>query len=118
MDLRPVSRRSLLLGAAGVAVAVPVLPAAAQAVPEAGRTPLWQQAARKGIVFGSSIASWQLDETYPALFAREAGLLFTEDDLLWYQLKPTPTAPVNFAPGDQIVAFAEANRQLTIGAHL
>jgi endo-1,4-beta-xylanase len=94
------------------------LPAAAQAVPHAVRIPLWQQAARKGLVFGSSIASWQLDETYPALFAREAGLLFTEDDLLWYQLKPGPAAPLNFGPGDQIVAFAEANRQLTIGAHL
>jgi endo-1,4-beta-xylanase len=80
--------------------------------------PLWQQAACNGLVFGSSIATWQLDDTYPALFAREAGLLFTEDDLLWYQLKPSPSAPLNFGPGDQIVAFAEANRQLTIGAHL
>jgi endo-1,4-beta-xylanase len=118
-----VNRRSLLLGAAGITMGLavtPALPAAAGVppLPRAGQTPLWQQAACKGIVFGSSIASWQLDETYPALFAREAGLLFTEDDLLWYQLKPEPAAPLNFGPGDQIVAFAEANRQLTIGAHL
>ncbi|WP_433158059.1 endo-1,4-beta-xylanase [Kribbella sp. CA-247076] len=116
-----ISRRSLLLGAAGAAVGVPtVSTVASTGVPAAasGRVPLWRVAARNGIVFGSSIATWQLDETYPALFAREAGLLFTEDDLLWYQLKPTPDAPLNFGPGDEIVAFAEANQQLTIGAHL
>jgi endo-1,4-beta-xylanase len=119
-----ISRRSLLLGTAGIAAgltsATASLPASAAATPIRAATPapLWQQAAQRGIVFGSSIASWQLDDTYPALFAREAGLLFTEDDLLWYQLKPAPEAPLNFGPGDQIVAFAEANRQLTIGAHL
>jgi endo-1,4-beta-xylanase len=111
---RHLSRRSSLLGAAGVTAGLSSgLPAAAD-----GPVPLWRQAARNGLVFGSSIATWQLDDTYPALFAREAGLLFTEDDLLWYQLKPAPDAPLNFGPGDQIVAFAEANRQLTIGAHL
>jgi endo-1,4-beta-xylanase len=111
-----ISRRSLLLGAAGITAGLaPVL----ESLPAvAARQPLWKQAAGKGIVFGSSIATWQLDDSYPALFAREAGLLFTEDDLLWYQLKPAPDAPLNFAPGDQIIGFAEANRQLTIGAHL
>jgi len=124
MDL---DRRSLLLGAAGAAAgltAAATHPARAAAatgaarIPDTGRPPLWQQADRKGIVFGSSIATWQLDKTYPKLHAREAGLLFTEDDLLWYQLKPGPDAPLNFEPGDQIVGFAEENDQLVIGAHL
>ena len=44
--------------------------------------PLWQQAYAKGIVYGSSTATWQIepDPAYSALFQREAGLLFTEDD--------------------------------------
>jgi endo-1,4-beta-xylanase len=44
--------------------------------------------------------------------------MFTEDDLLWYQLKPSPDAKLNFNPGDRMVRFAERNDQLTIGAHL
>src|SRR4051794_12717141 len=117
-------RRSLLLGAAGAAAGLAVSrPGLADAavpsrIADTGRPPLWRQAERRGIVFGSSIATWQLDPQYSVLHAREAGLLFTEDDLLWYQLKPKPDAPLNFAPGDQIVDFAEKHQQLTIGAHL
>jgi endo-1,4-beta-xylanase len=47
--------------------------------------PCWQRAQRNGLVFGSSIATWQLDERHRALHAREAALLFTEDDLLWHR---------------------------------
>jgi endo-1,4-beta-xylanase len=122
----PLARRSLLLGAAGtaagLATGVPALLTAATAAEAerrgTGRPPLWRQAERKGLVFGSSIATWQLDKGYSKLHAREAGLLFTEDDLLWYQLKPQPDAPLNFGPGDQIIGFAEKHKQLTIGAHL
>jgi endo-1,4-beta-xylanase len=122
-----VDRRSVLKGAAagamGLAVGTPALTAAASAaapspLPPTHRPPLWRQAERKGIVFGSSIATWQLNPRYPQLHAREAGLLFTEDDLLWYQLKPTPDSSLNFEPGDQIIRFARRNQQLTIGAHL
>jgi endo-1,4-beta-xylanase len=122
-----VARRSLLLGAAGAAAlatgTVAGGPAAAglaawPRIPGTGRAPLWKQAQRNGIVFGSSIATWQLDDHYKALHSREAGLLFTEDDLLWYQLKPQPDAPLNFQPGNRIINFAERNDQLTIGAHL
>jgi endo-1,4-beta-xylanase len=125
MQPDPVARRSLLLGAAGTVAAVaggvaaPALAGAAAAtIPGTGRPPLWKQAQRNGIVFGSSIATWQLDDRYKLLHAREAGLLFTEDDLLWYQLKPGPDAPLNFKPGNRIVNFAERHQQLTIGAHL
>jgi endo-1,4-beta-xylanase len=125
MTATPLGRRSLLVGAATAGLAAG-LPWTAEARPRAygrghrgqDRPPLWQQAAAKGLVFGSSVATWQLDDTYPALHAREAALLFTEDDLLWYQLKPKPKAPLDFKTGDQIIAFAEQNKQLTIGAHL
>jgi endo-1,4-beta-xylanase len=124
-EISRVDRRSVLMGAAagavGLAVGVPTSAADATASSghqPTGRPPLWWQAQRKGIVFGSSIATWQLDRGYSKLHAREAGLLFTEDDLLWYQLKPAPDAKLNFGAGDRIIGFAERHKQLTIGAHL
>ena len=116
------SRRSLLLGAAGLAAAGvtgAALPAAGGSAASGGRTPLYRQAARRGIAYGSSTATWQLeDQEYAQLFAREAGILFTEDDLLWYRLKPTPDSPLDFSFGDQIIAFAERHGMLVFGAHL
>jgi endo-1,4-beta-xylanase len=83
-------------------------------------TPLWQQAYAKGIIYGSSTATWQFepDPDYSALFQREAGMLFTEDDLLWYRLKPSPSSELDFSFGDRIVAYAEGNGQHVFGAHL
>ncbi|HET6561120.1 MAG TPA: endo-1,4-beta-xylanase [Marmoricola sp.] len=118
--MHELSRRSLLAGAAGATAATAAggLTAGAAAHGWHRPPPLWKQAARNGIVFGSSIATWQLDGEYNEVHAREAALMFTEDDLLWYQLKPTPDSPLNFGPGNRMVRFAERNNQLTIGAHL
>src|SRR4051812_15124123 len=112
------TRRSVVLGG-GVAAATLLggsASAVARTLTRAGMSaaavgnPLWQQAYAKGLVYGSSTATWQVepDPDYSALFKREAGLLFTEDDLLWYQLKPSPGAPLNFSTGDRIIGFAEA----------
>jgi endo-1,4-beta-xylanase len=80
---------------------------------------LWRPADRHGLVYGSSAATWQLsDKEYAAVFARHASLLFTEDDLLWYRVKPTPHAELDFTYSDQIIAFAEKHRQIVLGAHL
>jgi endo-1,4-beta-xylanase len=80
---------------------------------------LYQAAAAKGILYGSSTATWQFqpDPAYAALFAAEAGMAFTEDDLLWYRLKPTPTAALDFSYGDQFFAFAQSNAQSVFAAH-
>jgi endo-1,4-beta-xylanase len=45
---------------------------------------LFQAAAAKSILYGSSTATWHYepDSAYATLFQREAGMLFTEDDLL------------------------------------
>ena len=88
--------------------------------PRRRRGALYQQAAAKGILYGSSTATWQYepDPAYSALFQREAGMLFTQDDLLWYRLKPTPTSPLDFSYGDRIVSYAEGNGQPVFGAHL
>ena len=122
------TRRSTLLGAAGVAAAGlvggPGIAAAFkyQATPQAtpiSRVPLWQTAWQRGIVFGTSAATWQLeDPDYAQLVEHEAAILFTEDDLLWWRLRPTPDSELDFQFADQFIAFAERNRQLVLGAHL
>ena len=84
-----------------------------------GRDPLWETAIERGLVYGSSAATWQLaDRDYRRLFAREAAILFTEDDLLWWRLRPTPTSDLDFTYGDRVVAFAEERGMLVLGAHL
>jgi len=84
-----------------------------------GREPLWEVAFTGGLVFGSSAASWQLsDPEYRRLFAREAAMLFTEDDLLWWRLRPSPDAELDFRYGDRIIGFAEEEGMLVLGAHL
>lgn len=91
------------------------------ASPVAGiaRTPLWQMAAENGIVYGTSLATWQAsDEVYLRLVDDEAGILFTEDDLLWWRLKPSPDAELDFQYGDQFFQLAEEQQQLVFGAHL
>jgi endo-1,4-beta-xylanase len=127
---RMVTRRSALVGgglgaAALLAGARPAL--ASVLAPNAGvaraagataRPPLWKQAAARGIVYGSSTATWQLDPDYARLFAREAGILFTEDDLLWYRLRPSIDSGLDLSFGDQIIGFAESNGQFVFGAHL
>jgi endo-1,4-beta-xylanase len=82
-------------------------------------SPLWETAMRRGLVYGSSTATWQIsDPGYRRLFVREAAMLFTEDDLLWYRLRPTPTSDLDFRYGDRIVRFAEDHGMLVLGAHL
>lgn len=131
---RSVTRRSFLCAAAGAAAAglvgcseshrtrtaapEPVVcPALGRG--DGSRVPLWETALERGIVYGSSTATWQLsDAAYRRLFAREAAILFTEDDLLWYRLRPTPESDLDFTYADRIVEFAERRGMLVLGAHL
>jgi endo-1,4-beta-xylanase len=113
-----VTRRSVLLGAAGAAAAG-LLGGAGPALAGTPRDPLWRTAANRGIVFGSAWSTRLAEDTaYSRLIDRQAALLFSEDDLLWYKLKPTPDADLDFSYADQFVAFAEQHRQLVFGAHL
>jgi endo-1,4-beta-xylanase len=130
MNGSKISRRTMLKGA-GVGAATllsgarPVF-AARPAPPPAPTGQLYQAAKAKGILYGSSLATWQYagsefsqpDPDYAALFAREAGMLFTEDDLLWWRLKPCQTCALDFSYGDRIVSFAQGNGQPVFGAHL
>jgi endo-1,4-beta-xylanase len=85
---------------------------------------LWRAAARRGILYGSSIATWQIEDDdtgtitdtgYADLFFRHAALLFTEDDLLWWRIRPKPDSDLDFTHPDRIYAFAEKNQQLVYG---
>jgi endo-1,4-beta-xylanase len=128
----PVSRRSVVIGGGLAAAALfgGGVPAALRAAARAAGSPvttgsateipLWQQAISRGIVYGSSTATWQVgpDDEYSQLFQREAGILFTEDDLLWWRLRPTAESPLDFTYGDQIIGYAETNQQHVFGAHL
>ena len=142
MTERPLSRRSFLVGT-GAAAALTLVgcstatkrgagPSASltpTAAPSpfdchvdpaaASGTPLWRRAWERGLVYGSSTATWQIsDSQYAKLFAREAAILFTEDDLLWWRLRPSPTSGIDFRYGDRIVSFAQKHGMLVLGAHL
>jgi endo-1,4-beta-xylanase len=123
------SRRATILGA-GAAAAGLMAPTgfirASQATPDSAtpalepidRLPLWKCGFDNGLVFGTSLATWQLDADYQHLVDHEAAILFTEDDLLWYKLRPTPDAELDFTFADQFYDLAEQQRQLVLGAHL
>jgi endo-1,4-beta-xylanase len=111
------TRRSVLKGAAGATLAGMVA-GATPAFATGTSAPLWKTAGRRGLVYGSSWATWESDADYVALLDRQAAMLLTEDDLLWYRLKPSRDAPLDFSYGDQIYAHADAQGQLMFGAHL
>ena len=109
--------RRQLLAAAGVTTAGLMAGGASLAgIADAasGRTPLWEVAYRRGLIYGASISTWmyQDDAAYARLFKREAAMLWPEDDFLWYHLRPSPTSGLDFTSPDMIVGFAEKNRQL------
>jgi endo-1,4-beta-xylanase len=117
-------RRSFLVGS-GVGAAALMVGGASQfmTMGSAWAAPtgrLYRAALAKGLRYGSSAATWQVqpDADYAALYARESGMLLTEDDLLWYRLKPTQDSPLDFSYGDQIVSFAAGNAQPVLAAHL
>lgn len=119
-DANVVTRRRLLLGAGAAGLIAAAVRIAVDPSPNPRPTAPGQLCAqRRGIVFGSSAATWQLsDGDYRRLFAHEATMLFTEDDLLWYRLRPTPGSNLDFTRADRIVGFAERRGMLVFGAHL
>jgi len=100
--------------------ATPLVPVDCAATEAAGGAePLWQTAVKRGLVYGSSTATWQIsDPAYRKLYEQEVAILFTEDDMLWYRVRPSPTSGLKFQYPDQIVSFAEKNKLLIFGTHL
>ena len=141
MDDPTLTRRSLLAGAGaslalalagctgrtepgeppsdGTGTATATIAPAPTACGTADARTLWGAAIGNGVVFWSSAATWQLEDAeYRRLYERESAILFTEDDLLWYRLRPTPDSDLDFSYGDRIVGFAEKHGLLVLGAHL
>jgi endo-1,4-beta-xylanase len=120
---RTIQRRSVLFGAAAVAAtglvggARPA--AAAESSSSLAPSPLWRVGYDRGIVFGSSWSTrLSSDRAYSALIDRDASILFSEDDLLWYKLKPYPDAKLDFTHGDRFYGHAERDDQLVLACHL
>jgi endo-1,4-beta-xylanase len=131
---RGISRRNILLGGGagmlGAAAGLAPFESAGASVATA-RTrlgvhvpPLWKAAVRSHLVYGSSIATWQIEDDatgkitdpgYARLHPHHAALLFPEDDLLWWRLRPTPHSGLDFTHSDRIYAFAEKHRQIVYG---
>ncbi|HEV2067123.1 MAG TPA: endo-1,4-beta-xylanase [Thermomicrobiales bacterium] len=83
------------------------------------RVALWQPASEAGLIFGTSLATWQAEDAeYLQLVDHEAAVLLTEDDLLWWRPRPTPDSELDFQYGDRFIAVAESQQQLVFGAHL
>ena len=118
-----IQRRSVLLGAAAAAatgVVGGLSSSASAAVPlDYDPAPLWKTARNRGLAYGTAWATWMGgDNQLTALQDREAGMLLTQDDLLWYVLKPTPESKLDFSYGDTFYQLAESQNQLVLGAHL
>jgi endo-1,4-beta-xylanase len=130
-----VSRRAFLVGAGAAAVglagcsgtnaghvrgpAPSPTPCPALDGSAGSKEPLWEAAFRQGILYGSTTATWQIsDKDYRRLYAREAAILSTEDDFLWYRVRPSRTSGLEFKYSDQIIAFAKQHQMLMFGAHL
>lgn len=106
-------RRDILAGltAAGLASA---LPAAAQSAPT-----LKDLAAAKGLRFGDAIGMGAFqDPKVKDLLIRECNILVMENELKMYVTHNNNAHDYNFAPADELLGFAEANKIAMRGHNL
>lgn len=97
--------------------------------PTGGSPPAWAEtnpaglslgarAAAKGLLFGASFATQELDKPYGPLYAetykREARMLTSEAELKLYTLRPDALT-LDFGPADRLVAFARENGHILHG---
>src|SRR6185437_352356 len=102
----PISRRSLLLAAAGGALWRPARGGLASGAPP----PLRELAAARGLVYGSYLDMWEMraHPDYAALAARECGLMVSAR-MDWDHLQPTPVYH-EFADVDADAEWARQHR--------
>lgn len=102
-------RRSFLAGGAVLGA----MPAFAQSTPSLG-----ELAAAKGIRFGSATGvktGGLTDPQVAQILKRDCRILVPRNELKMYTIRDTPEAVYDFAPGDAVLAFAEANHMLLRG---
>jgi endo-1,4-beta-xylanase len=112
-----INRREGLAAALAMATTACVGKGSAPAVaggfpsPEGG---LHQLASAKAMRFGSAVGAGPSSSgsfrnpDYAALLKRDCGILVAENEMKWQALRPGPSA-YNFAPFDEMLAFAEKN---------
>lgn len=114
-----VTRRALLSGsAAALGTAALAQTSSAFAASNASELSLGARAAAKGLLFGASFATHELDKPYGAQYAetykREARILTSEAELKLYTMRPDALS-LDFAPADRLVAFARENGHVLHG---
>ncbi|MEQ1576826.1 MAG: endo-1,4-beta-xylanase [Hyphomicrobium sp.] len=113
----PMSRRSLLK-AAGLALAGSGIPPHAAWSAGADEPGLSALAAAKGLMFGASFASHELDRDYAsqyaAIYERDCAVLTTELELKLPILRPD-AGTIDFAPADRFFSFAEKSKKKVRG---
>src|ERR1041384_3591590 len=76
---------------------------------------LREYAARADILVGTAVnPALFREDAYAATLAREFNMLEPENVMKWGALRPTQSA-FNFAPGDEVVRFAQAHRMKVRG---
>jgi endo-1,4-beta-xylanase len=114
-----ITRREGLVSALAMAATAGIGSAAGAAAPGS----LHQLAKAKGMRFGSAVSAGSSSSgsfrnpDYAALLKRDCGLLVAENEMKWQALRPSP-ADYNFAPFDEMVAFAETNGMAMRGHNL
>ena len=121
--LSALSRRQAFQGAGAIAAVaasgLPVLSRAADIAPSS-LPPLKDLAAAKGLRFGSAVGVLKggfNDPRTPELLARECNIIVPENELKMYTTHNTADG-YNFAPGDQLLTFAQDNKMAMRGHNL
>jgi endo-1,4-beta-xylanase len=72
--------------------------------------PLSRRAAKKGVLYGAAALSQHVTESqaYAAAFARECGVLVSQNELKWRALRPSPET-YRFTGADRLFSFARAH---------
>jgi endo-1,4-beta-xylanase len=104
------SRRDVLAGISGAA-SLAALPGAVIGKPNSDNS-LGAIAAGKGVLFGASFATQELDgahgKDYAKMYTQDARILTSELEFKLATLRPTPDR-IDFYGADRLVEFAEAN---------
>lgn len=113
------TRRTLLSGAAVAATAAVVPLGGVRSADSDAGVSLGALAAEKGLTFGASFSTAELDKPYGAAYAaiyeQDARVLTSELEFKMGVLRPTAGA-IDFAPADRLMSFAE-ERRLGVRGH-
>jgi endo-1,4-beta-xylanase len=110
------SRREILGALAGAALLPAITPLARAQGPQGEA--LKDIAARKGMRFGTAISAGRNqfgDPAYRALVERECNLIVLENEMKWQSIEPAP-GKLNFAPADEVIAWAK-EKNIAVRGH-